>query len=136
MRGLCAAVIVAQPPATPRRVALAVSTKGKRKVNVQGRQYLWHVTENDSPRVPEQGFVQPEEPARTLHVISANKRFIIHYRLPQPGDASALLLVEGPDFPRAPGAKRVDVPRWRHDSKPYPTADFVRRLIGWCLGLE
>lgn len=119
-----------------RRLDLAVNTKGKRKVNVQGRQYIWHVTENDQPRVPEQGFVQASESARTLHIISANKRFIVHYRIPQTGDASASLVVEGLDFPRAPGAKLVDVPRWRHDSKPYPTADFVRRLIGWCLGLE
>jgi hypothetical protein len=115
---------------------LAVSTKGKRKVNVQGRQYIWHVTDNDPPRVPEQGFVQEGEPARTLHIISSNKRFIVHYRIPQAGEAAAVITIEGQDFPRAPGAKQIDVPRWRHDSKPYPTADFVRRLIGWCLGLE
>lgn len=115
---------------------MSVSTKGKRKVNVQGRQYLWHVTEREGPSVPEEGFVRHEEPARFIHIISSNKRFIIRYRLPQPADASAWLWNEGPDFPRAPGAKQVEVPRWRHDTKPYPTADFVRRLIGWCLGLE
>jgi hypothetical protein len=115
---------------------MAVSGKGMRKVNVQGRQYFWHVTESAPTAVPEEGFVRAAEPARVLHVISTNKRFIVHYRLPRTGDESALLRVEGPDFPRAPGAKQVDVPRWRHDSKPYPTADFVRRLIGWCLVLE
>ena len=115
---------------------MAVSTKGKRKVNVQGRQYIWHVADDEHPVVPDQGFVRSGEPARYLHIISANKRFIVHYRLPQIGDASALLLVEGPDFPRAPSEKQVEVPRWRHDGKTYPTADFVRRLIGWCLGLE
>jgi hypothetical protein len=115
---------------------LAVSSKGKRKVNVQGRQYIWHITEGDPVIVPEQGFVRPDAPARYLHIVSSNKRLIVHYRLPQPGDPSALLLVEGPEFPRTPGVKRVEVPRWRHDTKPYPTADFVRRLIGWCLGLE
>ncbi len=115
---------------------MAVSTKGKRKVNVQGRQYLWHVTDVNQPAVPEEGFVRMDEPARVLHIISANKRFIVHYRLPQPGEPHAILTVEGPEFPRAPGAKQVKVPRWRHDAKPYPTADFVRRLIGWCLGLD
>lgn len=115
---------------------MAVSTKGKRKVNVRGRQYIWYVQESERPIVPEQGFVAEPAPARTLHIISSNKQFIVHYRLPQPGDKSALLTVEGPDFPRAPGAKQVEVPRWRHDSKLYPTPDFVRRLIGWCLGLE
>lgn len=115
---------------------MAVSPKGKRKVNVQGKQYFWHVTDVDHPILPEQGFVKPEEPARYLHIISSNKRFIIHYRLPEPGDTHAQLNIEGPDFPRQPGAKQIEVPRWRHDAKRYPTADFVRRLIGWCLGLE
>lgn len=115
---------------------MAVRTKGKRKVNVQGRQYIWHVADSDPIAVPDEGFIHAEEPARYLHIISSNKQFIVHYRIPQDGDASALLLIEGPTFPRAPGEKRIEVPRWRHDSKPYPTADFVRRLIGWCLGLE
>jgi len=117
-------------------VRVAVSTKGKRKVNVRGRQYIWYVSESGRASVPEQGFVAEGEPARILHVISSNKQFIVHYRLPQPGDKTAQLTIEGPDFPRLPGARQVEVPRWRHDSNPYPTADFVRRLIGWCLGLE
>jgi hypothetical protein len=25
------------------------------------------------------------------------------------------------------------MPRWKYDSKAYPTADFVRRLIDWCM---
>jgi len=115
---------------------VAVSTKGKRKVNVRGRQYIWYVSEGGRASVPEQGFVAGGEPARVLHIISSNKQFIVHYRLPQPGDKTAQLIIEGPDFPRQPGARQVEVPRWRHDSNPYPTADFVRRLIGWCLGLE
>ncbi len=114
---------------------MAVSTKGKRKVNVRGRQYIWYVQDGERAAVPDEGFVESATPARTLHIISSNKRFIVHYRLPSPGDQTARLTVEGPDFPRAPGARQVEVPRWRHDTNPYPTADFVRRLIGWCLGL-
>ncbi len=115
---------------------MAVSAKGKRKVNVQGRQYFWYVADNEPVAVPDQGFIRPEEPARFLHIISSNKQLIVHYRIPQAGEPAAVLLVEGPSFPRSPGARRVEVPRWRHDSKPYPTADFVRRLIGWCMGLD
>ncbi|HOU40069.1 MAG TPA: hypothetical protein PK829_02260 [Promineifilum sp.] len=115
---------------------MAVSTKGKRKVNVRGRQYIWYVSESGRTTAPEQGFVVEGDPARILHIIASNKQFIVHYRLPQTGDTAAQLTVEGPDIPRAPGARQVEVPRWRHDSNPYPTADFVRRLIGWCLGLE
>lgn len=115
---------------------MAISSKGKRKVNVQGRQYFWYVAETDGHAVPEEGFVRENVPARYLHIFSSNKKLIVHYRMPQPGDQTGLLIIEGPEFPRSPGAKQVEVPRWRHDTKPYPTADFVRRLIGWCLGLE
>ncbi len=115
---------------------MAVSAKGKRKVNVKGRQYLWTVDDQAPAPVPDQGFVVPARARRRLHIISSNKRFIVHYHLPQSGDAYARLEVEGSEFPRQPGAREVQVPRWHHDTKPYPTADFVRRLIGWCLGLE
>lgn len=115
---------------------MAVSTKGKRKVTVKGRQYLWYVEDAGGEVVPEEGFVEHTTSARILHIISANKRFIVRYLIPQPGQPSARLYVDGPEFPRQPGARLVEVPRWHHDSKRYPTADFVRRLIGWSLGLE
>ena len=85
---------------------MAVSKKGMRKVNHKGRQYLWYVNDVDK-WVPDQGFVE--------------------------GDPHAQLKVEGPQFPRQPGAKMVEVPRWKHDMTRYPKADFVRRLIGWCM---
>jgi hypothetical protein len=68
-----------------------------------------------------------------VDIISSNKQFIVHYRIPQPGETYAELDVEGPFFPRAPGEKRIEIPRWKHDSKRYPTADFVRRLIDYCV---
>ncbi len=109
---------------------MAVSKKGLRKVNFHGRQYLWTVREIQE-EIPETGFVQPVS-ERYLHIISANKAFIVRYRIPKPGDEFTYLFVDGRDFPRSPGAERVEVPRWRHDAKRYPTADFVRRLIEWC----
>ena len=109
---------------------MAVSKKGKRKVTVLGQHYLWYVSEAPV-RVPAQGFVEPGR-TRELHVISFDKQIIVHYRHPQPGDDHARLSVEGPRFPRQPGAKSVAVPRWRRDLK-YPNPDFVRRLINWCL---
>ena len=115
---------------------MAVSSKGKRKVNVMGRQYLWTVDDQPRPTVPSEGFVSDATLHRRLHIISSNKQFIVHYRMPQPGDGFAVMDIEGSSFPRQPGARQVEVPRWHHDTKPYPTADFVRRLIGWCLGLE
>lgn len=111
---------------------MAVSKKGMRKVTYKGRHYFWYVGESSLP-LPEQGFVAYEGKERLLHIISSDKQFIVHYRLPAPSEEAALLRVEGPLFPRAPTAKSVPVPRWRHDGKRYPTADFVRRLIDWCM---
>jgi hypothetical protein len=111
---------------------MAVRKKGLRKVNFKGRSYYWHVNEQNSA-VPDEGFVTYPVSTRLLHIISADKQFIVHYRIPEPGDSHTELRVEGPLFPRAPGLEEVEVPRWRHDTKRYPTADFVRRLIGWCM---
>ncbi len=110
---------------------MAVSKKGHRKVNHKGRQFIWHVTEVKEV-VPDQGFIEPVS-ERYLNIIATNKKFIVRYRLPKPGDEFTYLKIEGAQFPRQPSAKQIEVPRWKHDSKYYPTADFVRRLIAWCM---
>ena len=56
---------------------MAVSSKGKRKVNVLGRPYIWYVQDGGRAAVPDEGFVAEGEPARFLHIISSNKRFIV-----------------------------------------------------------
>ncbi len=111
---------------------MAVSKKGRRKVNYKGRQYLWYVQEVNEQVPAESGFVEPVQ-ERYLRIFDNKKQFIIAYRIPEPRDESALLKVEGPLFPRQPGAKEIRLPRWKHDSKRYPTNDFVRRLIDYCL---
>ncbi|HUM69256.1 MAG TPA: hypothetical protein PLK31_10465, partial [Chloroflexota bacterium] len=89
--------------------------------------------EGNETQVPEAGgFVDPT-PARYIHIIANNKKFMVHYKIPNEGDAYAELRVEGEQFPRQPGAKVVQVPRWKNDTKLYPTNDFVRQLIAWCL---
>jgi hypothetical protein len=111
---------------------MAVSKKGMRKVNYKGRQYLWYVQDKDR-RVPEEGGLVEAVDERWLHIFASSKQFIVHYRIPEPRDETALLKIEGPQFPRRPGAKEIEMPRWKYDSKRYPTADFVRRLIDWCM---
>ena len=111
---------------------MAVKKKGLRKVKYKGRHYFWRVEDVQLP-ASDQGFVRALQKRRMLHIISSDKQFIIHYRIPDPGDSHTELQIEGPLFPRAPGLSEIEVPRWRHDSKRYPTADFVRRLIGWCM---
>ena len=113
---------------------MAVNTKGKRKVKVGGRDYIWYVQTNEG--LPDEGYLDKLEPERYLHIIATNKKFIVHYRIPQQGDDHALLRVEGEQFPRQPEAKEVAVPRWKHDTNHFPTADFVRRLIGWCMSTK
>ena len=114
---------------------MAVRKKGLRKVNFKGRCYYWHVNEKNVD-VPERGFVSYPVSERLLHIISSDKQFIVHYRIPEAGDSHTELTIEGPLFPRAPGLGEIEVPRWRNDTKRYPTADFVRRLIGWCMEEE
>lgn len=109
---------------------MAVNKKGMRKVNYKGRQYLWNVQEQMRPKT-EDG--QPQQADRWLRIIDNKKQFIVKYRIPHQGDEFAILVNEGPNFPQKPGAKEVQVPRWKHDSKRFPTADFVRRLIDWCM---
>ncbi len=111
---------------------MAVNTKGKRKVKVKGRPFIWSV-ESREVHVPQEGGLVEHGEHRFLHIIATNKKFMVHYRLPQEGDDYAELRVEGEQFPRQPGAKLVQVPRWKHDGKKYPTNDFVRRLISWCM---
>ena len=110
---------------------MAVNKKGFRKVNYKGRQYLWTVRDVQE-EIPEQGFVAAAS-ERYVHIIASNKAFIVRYRMPRAGDEFTYLYSEGKEFPRSPGATRVEFPRWRHDSKRYPTADFVRRVIDWCM---
>ncbi len=111
---------------------MAVRKKGLRQVKVRGKVYYWNVREMNVT-VPDQGFVSGPDKRRVVDIISSNKQFIVHYMIPQPGDGCSELQVEGPLFPRAPGEKRIEIPRWKHDGKRYPTADFVRRLIDYCV---
>ncbi len=114
---------------------MAVNKKGMRKVNYKGRQYLWRIEDVTRKISEDSGLVQQVK-ERWLHIIDNKKKFIVHYRLPNAGDEFALLKVEGAQFPRQPNGKEVHVPRWKHDGKRYPTADFVRRLIQWCMEKE
>jgi hypothetical protein len=111
---------------------VGINKKGKRKVRYKGRQYLWYVQDVER-RVPEEGGFVQHVKERWLRIIGTKKKFIIHYRIPERRDEYALLKIEGPRFPRAPEAKKIRAPRWRHDTKRYPTNDFVRRLIHWCM---
>lgn len=109
---------------------MAVNKKGMRKVNYKGRQYLWSVQQLTRKKDDDEA-AQIED--RWVRIIDNKKQFIVKYRIPQPKDEFAILINEGGTFPRKPDAREVQIPRWKHDSKHFPTADFIRRLIEWCL---
>lgn len=110
---------------------MAVNTKGMRKVRYKGKPYFWNVQEVERKVPRTGGFIEPVK-ERWVRIIDSKKQFNVLYRIPELRDADALLRVEGPSFPRQPGADEVHLPRWKHDTKRYPTNDFVRRVIEWC----
>jgi hypothetical protein len=100
---------------------MGVRKKGRRRIDVEGRPFLWYVCDD------------PDSADTVLHIISEDKGFIVQYHLGQTGEP--FLIVLGPDFPGVPDAGgcwlRFRCPRWETDSGVTPGG--VRRLIDWCL---
>lgn len=101
-------------------------------MNYKGRQYIWYMDDKEVHIPEEGGFVQ-HEARRFLHIIDSKKQLIMHYRCPQEGDPYALLHLERGELPHPMQKNQIHVPRWKHDTKRYLTADFVRRLLQWLL---
>lgn len=107
---------------------MGVLKKGRAKLVVDGRLYLWWVCEDE------------DSPGHLLHVRSDDRRFAITYALDQsraelPPPFITVLGREFPGLPDAGGCRiRVRCPRWSDDSAITP--GFVRRLIDWCMGDE
>jgi hypothetical protein len=105
---------------------MAVSGKGRRKIVVGGRAYIWWVRDND-----------PEFNAAStsaLMVVSSEGRFGVRFFLGQPPERR-FLIVLGPEFERIPDAGgpwiRVRCPDWQVGADVTPA--IVRRLIEWCM---
>ena len=60
-----------------KEIGLAVNTKGKRKVKVKGRPYIWYVESKDE-HIPEEGGFVDQTPERIVHIIATNKQFIVN----------------------------------------------------------
>lgn len=101
---------------------MAVRTKSRRKLTVADRQYVWYVKEDD------------DSLDHILHVLSEDKRFIVHYRLAQPHDR-LYVTVLGKEFKRVTGTggvwRRFRCPRWDNENG-IVTSGGVRNLIEWC----
>lgn len=104
-----------------REQVMAISTKRRRKIEVNGRSFVWWVApDDDSPDV-------------LLRVCSSDKHFLVHYALGQQ-DARRHLAVLGPEFPPLQDAGgcwiRVRTPAW---GDAIVTPSLVRRIIEWGL---
>ena len=100
---------------------MGVRKKGRRKLNVGDRAFVWYVFEDH------------DSPDMVLHVSSDDKLFVVRYHLQQLNEP--ILIVIGREFagPSTYGGvwRRVRCPRWEAPSVVTPAT--VRRLIEWCL---
>jgi hypothetical protein len=101
---------------------MAISTKKRRKIQLDGRPFIWWVAPDlESAGVP------------TLHICSSDKRFHVHYPL-GPETALRHLVVLGPEFPPlqdAGGCRvRVRAPAWEDQ---IITPAVVRQIVAWGL---
>lgn len=102
---------------------MAVRTKGRRKFEVDGRPYVWFVGDDD------------DSADKILHVISHDKRLIVHYHLGQEDPERRFAIALGQEFGGVVMNgiwRRFLCPRWESDEGKVTPRD-VRRLILWSL---
>jgi hypothetical protein len=108
---------------------MAVSKKGRRKLVMGDRLYLWWVCDSD----PECNSAS----TLALNVASEDGRFFVRFYLSQPPERR-YLIVRGREFEGLPDAGgcwiRVRYPEWQ--AGPSVTPADVRRLVEWCTSTD
>jgi hypothetical protein len=103
---------------------MAVRTKGRRKITVSERMFVWYIKPDfDSADM-------------VLHVVSDDKQFNVQYSLDQPEQTRHISII-GKEFggTRPVGnVGRFLCPQWEVDGVISPQS--VRRLIEWCLSAD
>jgi hypothetical protein len=99
---------------------MGAATKRRRKITVEGHQYLWYVAEDD------------DGAGMVLHVISTDKQFIAKYQMGQAKGEDYIVILGR----RFAGAKTGGL--WRRFLCPQfvgraVTPQAVRQLIEWCV---
>jgi len=99
---------------------MAISKQGRRRLEVEGRFYVWYVGEDD------------DSADLILHVMAVDKRLMVRYHLNQP--VEPFLTVIGREFAGLADVggcwRRFRCPRWAASGTVGPGE--VRRLIEWC----
>jgi hypothetical protein len=99
---------------------MGVRTKGRRKLDIDGRLYVWWIHED------------PDGAGPVLHVVSKDKKLIVMYALCQP-KGEDYVVVLGSEFAGAETGgvwRRFRSPSWVEDGAVSPRT--VRDLIKWC----
>jgi hypothetical protein len=99
---------------------MGTNKKQRHKLTVADRLYLWYVKQDE------------DSDSYILHVISNDKRFIVHYHLQQQ-QSYRYIIVLGKEFERVAGTgngwRRFRCPAWENDKAITPSA--VKKLIEW-----
>lgn len=109
---------------------MAVKQKGRRKLLVEGRKFLWEVREDDE-------FFAPPGPTRRIALYAEDRSFIVNYHLRQPEETRHITLLVGRcgDVIASGTWRRFRCPRWESaEGSVAPGA--LRRIIEWCLAPE
>jgi len=106
---------------------MTISKKGKRKIVVGGRSYLWWVGDRFDPEFNSGS-------CTALTVLSADGHFLVRFFLGQASERR-FLIVLGPEFQGLPEAGgpwiRIRCPEWQGQPSSITPVD-VRHLIEWC----
>ena len=94
---------------------MSISTKGKNRISVGGREYLWHVHKEYE-----------------LRVCSIDRKFIVNYDLSNQLDDFAPLTIVGPEFSGVAPNRHLVVkcPNLKVDNVSTPSG--VKALLEWC----
>ena len=104
---------------------MAVRKRGRRRIVVNNRLFLWWVQEdNDSPNL-------------VLYVVSQDKQFLVQYYLGYPEETCHLIVI-GKEFGGLTDIggiwRRFRCPQWEASGAITPSS--VRSLILWSLSME
>lgn len=106
---------------------MGVAKKYRRKIEIQGRGFLWYVKENLD-------WLAHSGCSVALSIISEDKQLIVSYGIGQAETHRHLVSLGQKFFKLAPsssfGYRRVRCPQWEKDGVITPK--IVRQIIEWC----
>lgn len=111
---------------------MGVRKKGRRKLNYNGRLFIWYFKEEEWYLVENEEGLFAYEPL--LHIISEDKKFIVTYRINQIKSECPYITSKGSEFSGTNNSlgcrQRLRTPNWNYE---FITPKIVREIIEWCL---